>query len=344
MLILALLLVALFIIMLNAPRDASGAHKIFINDLLERYVQNASMLWQCSCASVVKRCACSRSSMIMYMQEAVVFLDVLRNHCRPELNNGCRYLEFGSGGSTELISWLLINGATSSMNISVADAVSIESSSDFLADMRRGSRHVVSAATSRRRLRLLHGDVGPTGRLGYPSTPCARTVQNGTGCIDRARRYVQAASQLANARGSFDVVLIDGRWRVACALEAIAAPLLSPRGVVLVHDFSTRDSKGKEYRKGILKYFHLVRQVRSLAVLRPRRGLLLTSANATRHAVVNKRAMMRAERKEPGMEEPPAAIGGGSAPTPASRPVYAAASSLREELLRDQLRALESPH
>ena len=271
MLILALLLVALFIIMLNAPRDASGAHKILINDLLERYAQNASMLWQCSCASVVKRCVCSRSSMIMYMQEAVVFLDVLRNHCRPEVNHGCRYLEFGSGGSTELISWLLINGATSSMNISVADAVSIESSSDFLADMRRGSRHVVSAATSRRRLRLLHGDVGPTGRLGYPSTPCARTVQNGSGCIDRARRYVQAASQLANARGSFDVVLVDGRWRVACARGDRGAIALTA-----VWCWCTTSLRGTQGRNTEKESQVLPSGATGpiLAVLRPRRGPL----------------------------------------------------------------------
>ena len=57
---------------------------------------------------------------------------------------------------------------------------------------------------------------------------------------------------------------------------------------------------------------------------------------------MNKRAMsvLRGKSQAWRSRRPPSVV---AQPHPA-RPVYAAASSLREELLRDQLRALESPH
>ena len=102
----------------------------------------------------------------MNPQEAAVLLSVLRLQCGNEAG-GCSYAEWGSGGSTELIAWLIVHGAAA-FNTSIREAVSVESSAEFVASMRRGSRHIVSAATRRGTLRVVHADIGPTGALGYP--------------------------------------------------------------------------------------------------------------------------------------------------------------------------------
>ena len=68
---------------------------------------------------------------------------------------------------------------------------------------------------------------------------------------------------LGIAPGSLDVVLVDGRARVACALTAL--PLLSAQGVVVIHDFTWRP-----YYNAVLEAFERVQTVGTLVVLRPR--------------------------------------------------------------------------
>jgi hypothetical protein len=136
---------------------------------------------------------------------------------------------------------------------------------------------------------------------------------------------VQAANLSSTRRhgtAAFDVVLVDGRWRVACALELLTSSLLSPRGVVLLHDFSTRAVHGREYRRTLLRYFQVVRIARSLAVLRPRRAFAATAPNTSRDDDTDERGSARAQR-------------------PFGPPRQQNAPS-RKELLEDWQRALES--
>lgn len=58
-----------------------------------------------------------------------------------------------------------------------------------------------------------------------------------------------------------DVIFIDGRFRVMCALEAIN--YINSDTVVIIHDFSSR-----EYYFDLLNYFELVDQMDALAILR----------------------------------------------------------------------------
>ena len=74
--------------------------------------------------------------------------------------------------------------------------------------------------------------------------------------------YVRLASDL---RSTFDLIFVDGRWRVACALQAW---LLSHADtVVLVHDWDRQN-----VYKPTLRYFYLQQRVGQLAVLRARSG------------------------------------------------------------------------
>ena len=73
------------------------------------------------------------------------------------------------------------------------------------------------------------------------------------------------ASSSPCSTGAFTVVLVDGRFRVACALKALWH-LDHARGVLLVHDWVAR---GPQYHAPILKRYSLLAVVDRLAVLAP---------------------------------------------------------------------------
>ncbi len=63
-------------------------------------------------------------------------------------------------------------------------------------------------------------------------------------------------------KGSLDVVFVDGRARVQCALMAI--PYINPDGgVVVMHDFER-----PRYQK-VLKYYEKLMLVNRIVVMRP---------------------------------------------------------------------------
>ena len=108
-------------------------------------------------------------------------------------------LEFGAGGSTKYLS------------PRVRHLVSIEHDSDWAAAVSKLGLPNVD---------LVHVPPEP------PATP---------GGIPGYRRYTEFPRSLGR---SFDVVLVDGRNRVECALAG--ADLLRPDGVILFHDFFPR--------------------------------------------------------------------------------------------------------
>jgi len=73
------------------------------------------------------------------------------------------------------------------------------------------------------------------------------------------------ASYSPSSTGAFTVVLVDGRFRVACALKALWH-LDHARGVLLVHDWVAR---GPQYHAPILKRYSLLAVVDRLAALAP---------------------------------------------------------------------------
>lgn len=159
------------------------------------------------------------------------------------LKRAHRVLEFGAGGSTTL-----------ALKLGVAQIVSVESDASWIERIHADG--AASRAIEDGRLTLLHADIGPIGRMGGPSKDGPRQKWP-----DYARTpwpYVDAER--------LDLVLIDGRFRVACALETA---LRTPREThILIHDFWNRPAY-----HGVLPFFEEVECCDTMGVFRTRRDL-----------------------------------------------------------------------
>jgi hypothetical protein len=153
-------------------------------------------------------------------------------------------VEFGCGASTLL---LLQNGvgALDSVDSQPAWVRRVSAEPDAAEALRTG------------RLRMHCIDIGPTRKWGHP-----------LGEESKARwpQYAQAVWQDA-LPAPVDFVLIDGRFRVACALMALLKA--RPDALVAIHDFWTRLGAYGE----ILALFDVVERAASLAILAPRQDL-----------------------------------------------------------------------
>ena len=107
--------------------------------------------------------------------------------------------------------------------------------------------------------------------------------------IRQAQEYVEAASDVADTKRSaadakFDVVFIDGRFRVACALHALR--LSHDRTSVLVHDAvegARMPLAGvtRHYLNGTKNFYDVVQQASRLVWLRPKPGAIDAAVHAT---------------------------------------------------------------
>jgi len=100
-----------------------------------------------------------------------------------------------------------------------------------------------------------HADIGPTGEHGFPA---------GDGrARDWPRYHVSVWRQLS---ASPDAVLVDGRFRVACLLQALVH--CKPDCLLLFHGFDDRPAY-----QAVLKHVDVLARVDSLAVLRAKQRL-----------------------------------------------------------------------
>jgi hypothetical protein len=105
------------------------------------------------------------------------------------------------------------------------------------------------------------------------------------------RRYPDAIAALGPAR--FDVVLIDGRFRVACALRALA--FVDAASVVAIHDWGIPIAPNRERTyDAVLEFYEEVERADSLMVLRPKRELL--SPGPARDAALARAAALLREK------------------------------------------------
>lgn len=95
-----------------------------------------------------------------------------------------------------------------------------------------------------------HADIGPTGAWGYPV---------GDGRMRDWPRYHAAIWRALS--GSPDVVLVDGRFRVACLLQSLIHG--RPDALLLCHDFWNRP-----HYQSVLRHVDVVARADTLAVLR----------------------------------------------------------------------------
>ncbi|MEO8456058.1 MAG: hypothetical protein ABI454_12955 [Sphingomicrobium sp.] len=115
------------------------------------------------------------------------------NRLKHELASASLYLEFGSGGSTVLADQMGVEG------------ISVESDR-FYAD-------VVRARLVTGGMEIITPRIGITGPFGWPLLKYPTT-----GRLRRWRRYVQEPFERFGSRFP-DLIMVDGRFRVACALE-----------------------------------------------------------------------------------------------------------------------------
>lgn len=147
------------------------------------------------------------------------------------------YLEYGVGGSTQLAS-----------RSGPSTLIGVDSDHRFLAAAGRAIQQAGRAII----WHPVHIDLGPTTFLGFPKTLCARR--------DWAD-YALAPWWFGLAP---DLVLIDGRFRLACALATAAHA--QPGTLVFFDDYATRPWYWKAAR-----YLDLVERVGRAAVMRVRR-------------------------------------------------------------------------
>lgn len=141
-------------------------------------------------------------------------------------------LEFGSGGSTVVAAR------------QVRKIVSVDSNPGWLTRVHAEvTRHAVDFTP-------VHIDIGPVVEWGYPADE------------SRLRDWPRYHTHIWRVvGGSPDAVLIDGRFRVACLLQAIIH--CKPDCIFLFHDFNDRP----QYHT-ILRHADVLMRVDTLAVLR----------------------------------------------------------------------------
>ena len=159
-------------------------------------------------------------------------------------------LEFGAGGSTTL-----------ALKLGVGCIVSVESDASWIERIHGDG--AASRAIEDGRLTLLHADIGPIGRMGGPGREAPR---------HKWPSYAQTPWPFVDAP-LLDLVLIDGRFRVACALQA--ALHCDGGTAIVIHDFWNRPA----YHK-VLPFFEELGRCETMAVLRIRRDLDRDAASA----------------------------------------------------------------
>jgi hypothetical protein len=124
-----------------------------------------------------------------------------------------RYLEFGCGGSTAL--------AAERVRKAI---ISVESDRAWTEEVAK----YCAARPASLQPEMVYVDIGPTGAWGTPRDPAAR---------DRWPDYHSRIWENPRAADS-DLVMIDGRFRVACALQT----LLHTRSetMIMIHDYTDR--------------------------------------------------------------------------------------------------------
>jgi hypothetical protein len=145
------------------------------------------------------------------------------------LKSTTRYLEYGAGGSTRLAATV----------DSLESITTVESDPVFITQ-RVSTNPAVAAAVRSGRLKFLIVDIGPTSFWGRP--------------VDQSKRFLWPNYALCPyMHGDVpELILIDGRFRVACG---IVAALAAPEAAVFIHDYPAR----LQYH--ILEQFFLIEEV-----------------------------------------------------------------------------------
>ncbi len=154
-----------------------------------------------------------------------------------EIKESRHYLEFGLGGSS-----------LRALQKSKAKIYTVESCPDWINRMRG---YFIIKFFENKRIYIFPVDIGPTGKWGYPKSD---KYQN------KFEKYSSSIFKLIDIR-SIDLALVDGRFRVACALKIILSCHENSNLRIIIHDFWHRE----EYHV-LLKYFDTIKKADTIGV------------------------------------------------------------------------------
>lgn len=166
-------------------------------------------------------------------------LEILHSY----IDSSSNYLEFGSGESTIY--------ASKSPTIKTID--SVESSQKYIEDNLKPNADIVMALSANK-LRFHIIDIGETITWGYPK--------------DKSKKHLWPNYSLSvfSENRNYDLVLVDGRFRIACALNCI---LSTPDNcTIIIHDFWNRP----QYHV-VLRYLEVKDRVDTLGVFSKRSNI-----------------------------------------------------------------------
>lgn len=148
------------------------------------------------------------------------------------------YLEFGAGGSTFL----------ALLHSNIQNIISVESDFDWIEHLREWK--IIQDAENKR-LTFFHVNIGKTKEWGYPVEDSNQ---------EKFLIYSSKVFQKEDS-GSYDLVFIDGRFRVACMLQTILNCKTDTK--IIMHDFNDRP----EYHV-FLKYVNIVDTIDTMALFK----------------------------------------------------------------------------
>lgn len=141
-----------------------------------------------------------------------------------ELARCRRYLEYGSGGSTVAAAKLGV------------EFVTVESDPFFLKSVRR---KINNNGWARASGQVFHyADIGVTGHVGQPLYHWRASARR----VERFRRYSDPPIACFDGGRLPDLVLVDGRFRVACALKSLRMLLKASGWKIVFDDYLNRAS------------------------------------------------------------------------------------------------------
>jgi len=169
---------------------------------------------------------------------------------RQEMAKASSYLEFGIGGSTLLAA-----------EVGIHRIVSVDSDQAWV----RKIDEKIALNRPQFDIELIHCDIGQTRDWGFP--------------VDREhitnwpQYFIQPWQRFLSRHETPDLIYIDGRFRVACALFSLLNLHLHRSRVVktariLIHDFSDRP-----YYDKILEFASVVAVINTLVVVEPLPGV-----------------------------------------------------------------------
>ncbi|MGJ8528968.1 hypothetical protein [Maritalea sp.] len=175
--------------------------------------------------------------------------DDIQNWFSEQLKNCQSYLEFGSGGTTFLAAEFGIPFVSKESDLLFS--LSVQRTIELAGFHRAGQTYI-------------HADIGLTENWGYPfsfSQPTAKRLKKFT-----------AYSDVPDTKALPDLVLIDGRFRVACMLKCVKALAATDNWTIAFDDYQDRP-----HYHVVAQFAELTQMVGRMAVFVPKQDIKMAA-------------------------------------------------------------------